>query len=147
MIEIQSSEDEVVDVTDSNDSDDLDGQETVDYEDFRGPAEGCKAAKQGHKTKEKGTTDKRELQWLKSVHEIEDSTWWDMVDDMDARNAQDTVEWALGGGRLGAGRRSTRRGESTAAKVDSPGRIRPPPLPVAPPLPLQALPRHCGGVN
>ena len=52
------------------------------------------------------------------------------------------------GGRLAHPTRPSPFGESPSAAVDSPprvgprrGRIRPPPLPVSPPLPLQALPR------
>ena len=57
------------------------------------------------------------------------------------------------GGRLAHPTRPSPFGESPSAAVDSPprvgprrGRIRPPPLPVSPPLPLQALPMpafHC----
>ena len=52
------------------------------------------------------------------------------------------------GGRLAHPTRPSPFGESPSAAVDSPprvgprrGRIRPPPLPVSPPLPLQALPK------
>ena len=52
------------------------------------------------------------------------------------------------GGRLAHPTRPSPFGEAPSAAVDSPprvgprrGRIRPPPLPVSPPLPLQALPR------